>query len=47
MKSTPKLTVTAEGYVHLGTEAVSRPAIGAAPRFKVKKAAHDTPRTPD
>lgn len=36
-KPAPKLSVTAKGYVHLGTEAVSRPAIGAAPRFKTKK----------
>jgi adenine-specific DNA-methyltransferase len=31
----------AKGYVHSGTEAVARPAVGAAPRFKSKKPPND------
>jgi adenine-specific DNA-methyltransferase len=36
-KSSVKAKAAAKGYVHSGTEAVSRPAIGAAPRFKAEK----------
>ena len=37
-KSTGKVAGGAKGYVHAGTEAVARPAVGAAPRFRGKKA---------
>ena len=36
-KTKAKALARSQGIVHSGTEAVSRPAIGAAPRFKAKK----------
>jgi hypothetical protein len=36
-KAKAKAPAAAKGYLHSGTDAVSRPSIGAAPRFKTKK----------